>query len=146
MATATKITVPIRLYVHEPPLGVHFSIQFGKDRNHQIQISGAFPLVFDFEVKVQPKPDGAPNFMGPFSQGSPDERFFYLRSGVLAGDTRACFNRRAKIYFKGIDWPLIHQIEQKGGTLALAIQGKAKDSGPICASVRQHLKDWNHEP
>ena len=100
--------IPIRVTVIEPPLGVTFAMQRGKDELLPPSKVSAKSLVFDLSIRVsERKAGGAPNVLGPYAQGKLDDRFLYLNSGTLAGQETSCWTRRAKIKTGGIDWKLI---------------------------------------
>ena len=129
--------LPIRVTVIEPPLGVTFAMQRGKDELLPPSKVSAKSLVFDLSIRVsEGKAGGAPNVLGPYAQGRPDDRFLYLNSGTMAGQEDSCWTRRAKIKTGGINWKLIEQVfATLGAVLEVQIDGQDKDGGPCCATV-----------
>lgn len=129
--------LPIRVTVMEPPPDVTFAIQRGKDELLAPTKVNARSLVFDLSIRVsERKAGGAPNVLGPYAQGKPDDRFLYLNSGTMAGQENTCWTRRAKIKTSGITWKLIEQtLAAPGAVLEAVIEGRAKDGGPCCATV-----------
>ena len=129
--------LPIRVTVIEPPLGVTFAMQRGKDELLPPAKVSAKSLVFDLSIRVsERKVAGAPHVLGPYAQGKPDDRFLYLNSGTMAGQEDSCWTRRAKIKTGRIDWKLIEQaFSTPGAVLEVQIDGRAKDGGPCCATV-----------
>lgn len=129
--------LPIRVTVIGPPPGVTFAVQRGKDELLPPSKVDAKSIVFDLSVRVsERKAGGAPNVLGPYAQGKPDDRFLYLNSGAMAGQRDSCWSRRAKIKTAGIDWKLIEQtFATPGAVLEVQIDGHAKDGGPCCATV-----------
>lgn len=129
--------IPIRIIVVDPPPGVTFAMQSGKDELLLPSKISAQALVFDISIRIaERKADGAPNVLGPYAQGQPDDRFLYVNSGTLAGQQDTGWTRRAKIKTAGITWPLVEQIlAAPGAVLEARIDGKAKDGGPCCATV-----------
>lgn len=129
--------LPIRVTVIEPPLGVTFAIQRGKDELLPPSKVSAKSLVFDLSIRVsERKSGGPPNVLGPYAQGKPDDRFLYLNSGTMAGQQDSGWTRRAKIKTAGINWKLIEQtLATPGAVLEAQIHGLAKDGGPCCATV-----------
>lgn len=129
--------LPIRVTVLEPLPGVTFAIQRGKNELLPPSKVSARSLVFDLSIRVaERKSGGAPNVLGPYAQGKPDDRFLYLNSGTLAGQQNSSWTRRAKIKTAGIDWKLIEQtLATPGAVLDVQIDGRAKDGGPCCATV-----------
>lgn len=98
---------------------------------------GAQSLVFDLSIRVaERKAGGAPNVLGPYAQGTPDDRFLYVNSGTMAGQQDTCWTRRAKIKTAGITWQLVAQaLASPGAVLEARIDGRARDGGPCCATV-----------
>jgi hypothetical protein len=123
------------IILENPPAGVDFGLQKGGGSNYetiQIQRSTTGNLSFEFSVRVREGKDGQPNFLGPFAQGPPHERFVYLDIGTLAGQTDSCWTRRLKIPLRGITWELI----EKEKTLEARVPGTGRDGGPSCATVK----------
>jgi hypothetical protein len=139
--------LPIRVTVINPPLGVTFAMQRGKDELLPPSKVSSKSLVFDLSIRVsERKAGGAPNMLGPYAQGKPDDRFLYLNSGTLAGQENSCWTRRAKIKTGGINWQLIEAtFATPGAFLEVQIDGQAKDGGPCCATVPL-AKTWEVRP
>lgn len=129
--------LPIRVTVRGPPPDVTFAIQRGRDELLAPSKVIAKALVFDLSIRIsERKAGGAPNVLGPYAQGKPDDRFLYLNSGTMAGQEDSCWTRRAKIKTGGINWKLIKQtLVTPGAVLEVVIDGRAKDGGPCCATV-----------
>jgi hypothetical protein len=140
MAKAETL-VPLRITVLDPPAGVVFAIQKGKEVVTPM-LADDRDLSFDFSVRVRERDDGAPNFLGPFVQGPPTTRFVYVNSGTSAGQSDSCWRRRGKVGLIGISWELITNVTSKPGkVLEVQITGKARDGGPVCATVKP-LSGW----
>ena len=135
--------LPIRVTVIKPPPGVTFAMQRGKDELLPPSKVSSKSLVFDLSIRVsERKAGGAPNMLGPYAQGKPDDRFLYLNSGTMAGQENSCWTRRAKIKTGGINWQLIEEtFATPGAVLEVQIDGQAKDGGPCCATVPL-VKTW----
>jgi hypothetical protein len=102
--------------------------------DHRISSGGIETL--DFSVRVRPGKSADPNFLGPFTQGPPNQRFVYIRWGTMADQPESCWTRRTKIPFKSITWGLIDEVRKsKSKVLQAEIEGKARDGGPNCAIV-----------
>jgi Family of unknown function (DUF5990) len=70
---------------------------------------------FDFTVRLgAPQADGRPNFLGPFAQGSPRDRFVYVNAGTRAGQSNSRWDRRAKVPLGQITWELIEEVRLLG--------------------------------
>ena len=73
--------LPIRIVLVHPADGVRFAVQRGKDARLPPTQADDETITFDFTVRVgEPQPNGTPNFLGPFTQGSVAERFVILGS------------------------------------------------------------------
>ena len=138
-------SIHLRIGVIDPPAGVRFCLQKGRAQCHQEVLSQGTELLFECQVKVAGAPQAAaPNFLGPFAQGTPRERFVYLRSGQMAGQMELGWSRRAKIFLTGIEWPLVDQVAgREERCLEIAIAGTARDGGPVAAGVRRPVTDWH---
>src|SRR5260370_454248 len=100
--------VLLRIIVLEPPAGVLFAVQSGKENLLDPRSKTARKIVFEFPIRIRnDRPDGSPNFLGPFAQGPVTTRFVYVNSGTIAGEAESRWTRRAKIPLAGITWPMI---------------------------------------
>ena len=136
--------VPIRVTLVHPPAGIDFCLQRGKDERISKIRSDGHDITFEFKVRVKNnRPDGVPNFLGPFTQGPPASRFLYINSGIYAGQAESPWERRAKVHFAGITWPMVEKVMADPNLiLAASVLGIAKDGGPIMASVKLLDKGW----
>ena len=129
--------VSLRVVVLRIPPQVAFAMQRGKFELLPPSRAGSESLEFDFSVRVgERKGGGAPNVLGPYAQGKPDDRFLYLNSGTSVGQRGSPWTRRAKIKTGGISWQLVDAaLARPGAVLEVRIEGQAKDGGPCCATV-----------
>jgi hypothetical protein len=128
--------VPLRITLVRPPTGVTFALQRGKTEIVSPARSRGEDLAFDFELRVKQRPDGRPNFLGPFAHGTPDVRFVYVNAGTCAGEAGSPWTRRVKVQLGGIAWPLVEAaLADPEAVLVVRIAGTAKDGGPACATV-----------
>ena len=129
--------IPIRIVVLRPPSGVRFALQSGK--TDLLPPTQETRDVLTFEVRVRtgaPRLDGGPDLMPPLAHGPPDDRFFYVNSGTLAGQSDSCWTRRAKIKTVGIDRTLTEEAASTPGAfLEARVEGTSRDGGPCCATV-----------
>lgn len=137
----------LRLTLAKPTAGVDFALQKGRGRpftTEQHQRSLGRDLKFEFPVTVKTGKDGAPDFTGPYVQGSAGERFFYINIGTYAGQTETPWNRRLKVPLYLIGWEAI----ESGRVLVASIPGTARDGGPSCAYEWRKRVDpsWHWEP
>lgn len=128
-----ELSLGIRLI--NPPKQVGFCLQKGKDEKVGYCVADSEDILFSFVVRVRPDKEGAPNFLGEFTQGRPKERFVYICVGQYAGQEDTEWARRVKIYLSGISWEQIEQVSAGNGKLVASYQATDKDGGPSCASV-----------
>jgi hypothetical protein len=130
--------LPIVITVVNPPQGVKFAVQRGKDELLPPSKVTSDTLVFELTLRVREGTGGQPNFLGPFAQGPASDRFIYVNSGVRAGQTATQWDRRAKISLAGITWKLLETARAVG----VRIEGTGRDGGPVCASVKLPAGAW----
>ena len=131
--------VTCRIVLESPPAGVDFGLQQGHGSDYetvQTQRSKTGDLRFEFGVRVKEGKTGEPIFLGPFTQGPPQERFVYLDIGTYAGQTNTPWSRRLKIPLRGITWRMIEQASDSGAVLETHVPGTGRDGGPSCATVK----------
>ena len=127
--------INLRIVLENPPPGIDFALQKGGGNDYQTiqtQRSTTGDLSFEFSVRVREGKEGQPNFLGPFVQGSAQERFVYIDIGTYAGQLSTQWSRRLKVPLRTISWELIKQ----GKTLETHIAGTGKDGGPTCATPK----------
>jgi hypothetical protein len=114
---------------------VKFGLQRGRRDLDPPTSSSREAIAFEFAVRVGRRPDGTPNFLGPYAQGPPTARFVYVNSGTLAGQADSCWTRRAKIPLGGMTWQMIQDARRTEGVVEAEIDGTGRDGGPACATV-----------
>lgn len=130
--------VPLRIILEKPLAGVLYGIQKGKGNNYetiQKQMSNSSDLIFELSVEVKYDKSNNPVFLGPFVQGSPQERFIYIDIGTYAGQRNTPWSRRLKIPFTGISKSTVEKLSS-GNMLVTKVPGIGKDGGPNCATVK----------
>jgi hypothetical protein len=128
--------LPLRIVVQHPPQGVMFAVQRGRASLVGPSYTQGDAVVFELRVRVAEGKDGRPNFLGPFAQGTPADRYVYVNSGTYAGQTGTRWSRRAKLKLAGIGWELVDEARDTPGVVLEArIEGRARDGGPCCATV-----------
>ena len=140
----SKIEVPIRAVIENPPAGVAWAHQRSKgDLSDLAPPTRTEPdrLVFEFTLQAQLSPSGEVRWLGPGVQGPSDKRFFYLNSGTYAGDATSAFGRRAKISLMPLTWTQIQQL-RPGQALEIRFAGTGTDGGPACASIKTFPPGW----
>ena len=137
-----KQQIGIRIRVTNPLKGVTMQVQRGKCELLPPIKNTASEMVFEFDIDVDVS-SGVPNFLGAYAQGPKDARFVYVNSGAMAGDA-ADWQRRAKVPLRGLTWALAEEAARTpGAVLAARIAGKAKDGGPVCASIPLLAPGWH---
>lgn len=136
----------LRITLQQPPPGVPFAVQRGKEEIVDALQSSGCDLTFEVPVAVKSGRDGSPDFSGPFVQGPPGGRFVYICSGKRAGGLLSPWERRAKVPLGAITWELIRLAERiPHPCLAVSFAGTMKDGGPVCTSIRLIPLDWRIE-
>lgn len=126
----------LRIVVARPLAGVAYRVQRGRAELLRPTAESADALVFEFTVRAESRADGTPNYLGPFAQGRPDDRFVYVCSGTRAGQPGSGWSRRAKVRLSGIPAGLVARaLDTPGALLQARIEGVGRDGGPACASV-----------
>ena len=134
--------VSLRIVVVNPPAGVRFAVQRGKDELLKPRSDKVGDLIFEFPIRVRNDgAEGSPNFLGPFAQGPRDARFVYVNSGTMAGEPASPWTRRAKIPLGGITWAMIKKMKA-GSVIEAKIAGTGRDGGPACATVPLLDRGW----
>ena len=98
-------------------------------------------VTFEAALRVGRNPDGAPNFLGQYAHGTPDDRFLYLSWSGVSNGRRAMF-RRAKLRLRTIDWPMIDQAIANGRPLEVTVDMTGKRGGPACATLESQGAVW----
>ncbi len=130
-----KPQLMLRIVVVGPPSGATFAVQQGRtDLLAPINVS-ASSLIFEFPVSVADAASDPPRLTGEFAQGPPSGRFVYVNSGTLAGQTKSCWTRRAKVPLTSISKTLLRSALTGSRILEARVFGKARDGGPACATV-----------
>jgi Family of unknown function (DUF5990) len=140
----------LRIVLEKPPRGVDFGLQKGRGSSYETIQKQSFEgkdLTFEFTVRVKPGGnDSVPNFLGPFVQGPPRERFIYIDIGTFAGQTQTHWSRRLKVPLRGITWDMIdHVLADEDSLLETRLPGTEKDGSPTCATVK-NFPGWNFVP
>jgi hypothetical protein len=134
MATSASVDVTIRIVVRRPPQNCRFTLQRGKREPREeidAATSSASELTFAVPVTAKPVRNNQADFGGPFVQGAPTERFIYVASP----------GRRAKVRLDDIPWTVIRAAAEVSRPIIGVFEGKAKDGGAFCASVRP-IESW----
>ena len=127
---------------HEPRVKepVYLGIQRGTEVIHQVP-ADRHRVVFYPEFRVQKKPDGSPNFLGPYAQGRPRDRFFYLSWGVKRSDRFEMF-RRLKIHLTHLEWPQIDRALDADEPIVVKLRLTDDRGGPLCGTPDDSRITW----
>lgn len=138
----------LRVVVKGAPPGVKFAMQRGTSDLLEPRSHMAAERVFDVQIRAAARPGSkVPNILGPYAQGSASDRFLYLNSGTMAGQTESAWTRRAKIKTAAISWALIDEaLAQGNAVLSVEIHGFAGDGGPCCGTVPLLGEGWRILP
>jgi Family of unknown function (DUF5990) len=132
--------VTLRIVLEKPPAGVDYCLQKGRGVEYetiQKQRSKGTDLHFEFSVRAkQAGKAELPNFLGPFVQGPPGERFVYIDIGTYAGQTGTGWSRRLKIPLRGITGKMVAAVAGGNSKLETHVAGTGKDGGPSCATPK----------
>lgn len=121
---------------------VHLGIQRGKNIIDEVP-GDAERAIFRFELRVRMNPEtGDPNFLGPYAQGSPKQRFVYLCWQGVKDSDRTMF-RRAKVQLNHLTWAQVHSAVNKNVPLKATIHMTDKKGGPVAATLKQDLIAWH---
>lgn len=135
--------LPLRIIVTDPPVGVTWAVQLGKDQRLPPSSGAPDRLSFDLTVRIGLNDAGAgPRLLGPAVQGPPTARFIYVNSGRRAGQAGSTWDRRAKISLKGITPGMVASVLRRSGSLVVEFNGTGKDGEPACATVPLLGKGW----
>ncbi len=137
-------SIPIRIVLVKPPPGVLFALRLGAAQLVSPTRSNGGDVTFNLALTLKGRQaNGDPNFSGGFAQGPPTARFVYVRCGTCAGDFNSCWTRAAKVPLSGISWPMV-EVAQAGESAVIVARfdGRAKDGGPACATVKLLDGGW----
>lgn len=130
----TDVPVTLRLSIMHPPAGVRWAVQLGRDELLAPRQITDDQLVFEIPLTLGPNLRGVVQLRGAAVQGPPAARFVYVNSGKRAGETRSCWDRRAKVSLTGIDIAAFHNVVGEV-VLVGAVPGTARDGGPSSGTV-----------
>lgn len=107
-------TVTLRIRVLSPPDGYVYALQKGKAGNavrEQVTVTNGEDLTFELPMTVKEgKIRGTTHFGGPFAQGSPTERFFYLTVSTANDGDAESARGRIKVPVYMIPWRMVSSV------------------------------------
>lgn len=125
----------LRIVLVDPPVGVRFAVQQGRDDLVAVTTSTGTDVVLD--VIVEARLDaGRVAVRGPLAHGPASARFLYVCSGTLAGQVDSCWSRRAKVPLAGLERGDASRVLASCElVLEARVPGRARDGGPACGTV-----------
>lgn len=137
-------SIRIRILVVDTPPDVWFAVQRGRTDLLDPLDGQREPLRFEFLLRLGlPLSTGEVNFVGEFAQGPSSDRFVYINSGTLAGQSGSPWTRRAKLKLASIPPKVVDSALSSGGVIEARVQGTMGDGGPVCASLKPHAVVWD---
>jgi hypothetical protein len=112
---------------------VYLGIQKGQDVIDQVPADRK-KAEFVAEFRIGQKKNGDPNFLGPYAQGSADDRFFYLCWGVRNKGNGFAMFRRLKIRLGHLTWSQIRRAAASKTPIEVALRLTDAKGGPLCAT------------
>jgi hypothetical protein len=137
----------LKLILQKPLQSVAYGIQKGRSPRHeviQVQVAKSSDLLFEFNIEARMNKEGAWTLQGPYIQGPPNDRFFYIGIGTFAGQRESPWSRRLKIPLVGITELLPNDIEDQM-IFETHVPGIGKDGSPNCATVKP-FEGWTLIP
>ena len=120
---------------------VFLGIQRGKEVIEQVP-GDVKTATFTPEFRVERKKDGSPNFLGPFAQGTADDRFFYLSWGVKDPKGGFAMFRRLKIRLGHLSATRVARACRSGEPITVRLRLTDAKGGPLCATPRPPHIEW----
>ena len=133
--------ITILVYCHNLPgiqfeerIAVRLGIQKGQEVVDDVPAEGD-GVTFTATLRVDGEHEtGEPNFLGPYAQGKPKDRFLYLCWGERMAERWDPF-RRAKVPLTHLDWRRLDQAWNAGEPITLTVALTDKRGGPACGTV-----------
>lgn len=144
-------SVALRIKLVEPPDGFAFCLQKGKGAQSErldSVIAEGKDLMFELDVDVrESNKSGVANFVGPFAQGTPDVRFFYLCAGEYSEPDEPRWLGRVKIPLSSITWAAVEAVVgDPNRVLEASYAATAPKGGPALATVPLLNDGWKAVP
>ena len=140
-------SLALRIKLVEPPDGFAFCLQRGKGPKSErldYSIAEGSDLAFELDVDVRESNEkGVANFVGPFAQGTPDARFFYICAGEYAEPDEPRWLGRVKIHLSSITWAAVEAVAgDPNRILEASYAATGPKGGPSLASVPLLNDGW----
>jgi hypothetical protein len=121
---------------------VYLGVQRGREVVDQVRADRR-RVIFAIEFTMGHRPDGAPNFLGPFAHGTPEDRFFYLSWGTRGPTDRFAMFRRLKIRLGHLCWRDIRRAVRAGRPMTVTLRLRDDAGGPLCARPPESHVRWD---
>ena len=136
----------LKIVLVGPPTGYAFCLQHGRgakaERLDYIEAEDD-DIAFELTVTLrQGKQPDMPDFGGPFAQGPPGGRFFYLCVGRCSMIAEPHWTGRVKVPLNSITWPLTRRATSGGRWLEARYTASRPDGRPVLASVKLLDDGW----
>jgi hypothetical protein len=130
-------------YAREPTVKepVYLGIQHGREVIEQVP-ADRHTVIFNPEFRVSSNPDGTPNFLGPYAQGRPTDRFFYLSWGVKQKDRRFEMFRRLKLRLRHLTRRRINESIASDQPIVVRLKLTDPRGCPLCATPPPTQVTW----
>ncbi len=92
-------------------------------------------MTFTAMLRVSGRKTGEPNFLGPYAQGKPEERFLYLCWGERTADGWSLIGR-AKVPLTHLNWPRLDKSWETGEPITLSVTMMDTRGRPACGTVK----------
>ena len=136
----------LKIVLARAPAGYAFCLQRGKGaKAERLDYVEADDDDIAFELTVtlrQGKQPDMPDFSGPFVQGPPGGRFFYLCVGRCSMVAEPHWTGRVKVPLNSITWPLARRVATGAGRLEARYAASRPDGQPVLASVKLLDDGW----
>lgn len=136
----------LKIVLADPPTGYAFCLQRGKgakgERLEYVEVDHD-DIAFELTVTMrQGKQPDLTDFGGPFVQGPPGARFFYLCVGRCSTIAEPHWTGRVKVPLGSITSSLARQAADGGGRLEARYAASRPDGRPVLASVKLLGDGW----
>lgn len=142
MSKADAKVVRLRVVCVGPPDPVEHDAEFGiQDKKRTVAerpLDENGDVHYDIEARATwHEQKERPNFLGPWTNGTVEERFLYLAWTPLdpGASGPAVWNRRMKIHLKSITWEQVEEAGVAGTALVARVSGRDSAGAIACASV-----------
>ena len=118
---------------------VYLGIQKGQAVIEQVPADRR-QVTFKPAFRVGTQKDGSPNFLGPYAQGPPADRFFYLSWGIKQKDGEFCMFRRLKIWLTHLTWAQVNASIESGAPIVARLRLKDGKGEPLCGGPGENIR------